>query len=108
MSRRIGEGADLEDLKSYLQRCQGWSRRRAEHVTSLTKPVTLPFMTINRRIVLDENGDPSEVLIPYDQFQELSERYGWDLDDVEEGELREAIADSKAGNREAFVPASDV
>ncbi len=65
-------------------------------------------MTINQRIVLDEKGEPSEVIIPYAQFQELSERYGWDLDDVEEEELREAIADSDTGNREAFVSASDI
>lgn len=65
-------------------------------------------MTITQRIVLDENGEPSEVLIPYAQFQELSEKYGWDLDETEEQELREALADSKAGNRDAFVPASEV
>lgn len=29
-------------------------------------------------------------------------------DETEERELREALADSKAGNRDAFVPASEV
>ena len=65
-------------------------------------------MTITQRIVLDEKGEPSEVLIPYDQFQALSEMYGWDLDETEESELREALADSRAGNRDAFVPASEI
>ena len=65
-------------------------------------------MTITKKIVFDEKGDPTEVLIPYEQFVELSERYGWDLDDLERKELTEALADSQAGNREAFLPASEV
>lgn len=65
-------------------------------------------MTITQRIVLDEKGEPSEVLIPNDQFQALSDMYGWDLDETDESELREASADSRAGNREAFVPASEI
>jgi hypothetical protein len=77
-------------------------------VTIEKTPATIETMTIRQRIVLNEKGEPSEVLIPYAQFQELSERYGWDLDDVEEEELREAIAESDAGNREAFVSASDI
>ncbi|MDB4265373.1 hypothetical protein N9891_01345 [bacterium] len=65
-------------------------------------------MTITKKIVLDEKGEPSGVLIPYSQFMELSESYGWDLDDQESKELSEALADSKAGNKEAFIPASEV
>jgi hypothetical protein len=65
-------------------------------------------MTITKKIVLDENGEPSEVIIPYAQFMELSEVLGLDLDEEERKELHEALADSKAGNRDAFVPASEV
>lgn len=65
-------------------------------------------MTITRKLVLDENGKPSEVLIPYDQFVELAETCGLDLDAEEQKGLREALTDSKAGNKDAFVPASEV
>jgi hypothetical protein len=65
-------------------------------------------IAIRRKLILDENGDPAEVVIPYDQFVEMVEIYGLDLADSEESDLREALADSRAGRREAFVPASDV
>ena len=65
-------------------------------------------VTITRKIVLDEKGNPSEVLIPYEQFVELAETYGLDLAENEENELREALADSKARNRDAFIPAEEV
>ncbi len=65
-------------------------------------------MTITKKIVLDEQGKPTEVIMPYKQFVDLSETYGWDLEDTEREELKEAVADSVSGNRSAFVPASEV
>jgi hypothetical protein len=65
-------------------------------------------MTITKKIVLDEQGKPTEVIMPYQQFVDLSETYGWDLDETEQSELKEALADSVSGNRSAFVPASGV
>ncbi len=65
-------------------------------------------MTITKKIVLDENGVPSDVIIPYEQFVELSETYGWDLNEKETKDLAEALADSRAENRDAFVPAAEV
>jgi hypothetical protein len=40
-------------------------------------------MTITKKIVLNEQGDPTDVLIPYEQFMELSTLYGWDQDEPE-------------------------
>ena len=65
-------------------------------------------MTITRKLVLDEKGDPTEVIIPYAQFVEFVEVYGLDLDDQESRELREAREDSAAGRRSAFVSAEEV
>lgn len=65
-------------------------------------------MTIIKKIILDETGTPSDVIIPYEQFVQLSETYGWDLDEEEQKDLSTALADSRAGNRDAFIPASDV
>jgi len=65
-------------------------------------------MTITRKVVLDENGDPAEVIIPYAQFLEIVEAFGLDLDATEQRELREAIADSSRGHRNAFVTADQI
>ena len=58
--------------------------------------------TIRKKFVVDENGDPIEVVIPYAQFLEWVETYGLDFSEQERAELKAAIADSQAGNREAF------
>lgn len=65
-------------------------------------------MPISKKLVLNEDGNPSEVLIPYEQYVELAETYGFDLDENEQKQLREALADSVAGNRDAFIPAAEV
>ena len=65
-------------------------------------------MTITHQTVLGEDGKPTAAIIPWDEFQELVEAQGKDLDDEERNELREALADSRAGNRDAFVPADEV
>ncbi|MFT5466579.1 MAG: PHD/YefM family antitoxin component YafN of YafNO toxin-antitoxin module [Verrucomicrobiales bacterium] len=60
-------------------------------------------MTISKKLVMDASGRPTDVIIPYDEFVELMETYCFDLSEEEEKDLEEAIADSKAGNEEAFV-----
>jgi len=65
-------------------------------------------MTINSQILLGEDGKPCAVQIPYDQFVEIAEALGLDLPDGEAEELREALADSRAGRREAFVSLESV
>ena len=59
---------------------------------------------IQKKIVIDEHGEPLEVIIPWAQFCELSEALGLDLDATEQAELREALDDSLARRREAFTP----
>ena len=65
-------------------------------------------MTITRKIVLNEQGKPSEVIIPYDQYLDIIEAFGMDLGPQSEAELREALDDSIHGRREAFVTADEV
>lgn len=64
--------------------------------------------TIDRKIVVDDRGEPLEVIIPYAQYVELSETCGLDLDGAQREELRAALADSAARRREAFVPEDEV
>jgi hypothetical protein len=65
-------------------------------------------MTITRKLVIGENGKPSEVIIPYEQFVEIVEALGGDLDPSEADALREAVSDSVDRRRSAFVTADEV
>ena len=61
---------------------------------------------IQKKIVVDEHGEPQEVIIPWAQFRELSELLGLDLDTEAIADLREAKRDWESGDRDAFVPLS--
>ena len=63
---------------------------------------------IQKKIVLGEGGQPVEVIIPWEQFCEMSEALGLDLDSTEQAELREALDDSLARRREAFTPLDEL
>lgn len=63
---------------------------------------------VPKKIVVNESGAPLEVIIAWSDYQDLAERLGWDLQAQEAEELQEAIKDWRSGNREAFVPLSDL
>jgi PHD/YefM family antitoxin component YafN of YafNO toxin-antitoxin module len=63
---------------------------------------------IQKKIVIDEHGQPLEVIISWAQFCELSEALGLDLDAEAMADLREARRDWESGERAAFVPLSDL
>ncbi len=71
------------------------------------RSILLP-MTITRKIVLNEQGQPSEVIIPYDQYIDIIEAFGMDLSAQSQEDLRVAMDDSIRGRREAFVTADEV
>ena len=48
---------------------------------------------IQKKIVVDEAGNPQEVIIPWAQFCELMEELGLDLDEEAATDLRSAQAD---------------
>lgn len=61
-------------------------------------------MTITHQTVVDEQGKPAAALIPWAEFlliQEILE--GGEVTGEEAAALREADADRRAGNREAFT-----
>ena len=67
---------------------------------------TANMITIRKKIVVDERGKPREVIISWNQFCELSEALGLDLDEKAQGDLRAARVDWKKGNVAAFKPLS--
>lgn len=61
------------------------------------------MMNIHKKIVVDEQGDPQEVIIPWDEFQEIAEILGLDLDSEALEDLRQAREDRETGNHEAYI-----
>jgi PHD/YefM family antitoxin component YafN of YafNO toxin-antitoxin module len=61
------------------------------------------MMSIHRKIVVDEHGNPQEVIIPWDEFQGIAEILGLDLDSAALEDLRQAREDRENGRHDAFV-----
>jgi hypothetical protein len=61
-------------------------------------------IAIQKKIVVDEHGDPVEVIVPWAAFCEIAEAFGWDLDEKAKADLREARADLEAKREDAFIP----
>lgn len=61
------------------------------------------MMNIHKKIVVDEQGDPQEVIIPWDEFQEIAEILGLDLDSEALDDLRQAREDREIGNQDAYI-----
>ena len=66
------------------------------------------MIAIQKKIVVDENGAPREVIIPWAQFCELIEVLGLDLDEEAIADLREAREDWEKGDRAAFTPLDEL
>jgi hypothetical protein len=63
---------------------------------------------IQKKIVVNERGEPKEAIIPWKQFCEIAEALGFDLDEEARTDLRAARRDLRLGKAEAFVPVSKV
>jgi len=63
---------------------------------------------ISKKVVVDEKGNPVEVILPWATFCEVVERLGLDLDDEAEADLREARHDLEAGDKDAFMTLSSL
>lgn len=48
-------------------------------------------MTIHKKIVIDDTGKPSEVIIPYEEFKYIEEMLGLDFSKEEKKRLNEAM-----------------
>jgi len=71
-------------------------------VVSRTNP-TNPGMRINKKYILDEQGNPREVVISYEDFLRIWEMLGLDLDDEAVNELRQAHSDRECGRKDQYV-----
>ena len=63
---------------------------------------------IAHKVIVDEKGQAQEVVLSIATFRHIQEVLGADLDEQEEAELREALADSRNGNRSEFVSLEEI
>ena len=66
------------------------------------------MIVIHKKIVVDERGKPQSVLIPWEEFCELSEALGLDLDKRAKADLRATRHDLKRRKTTAFKPLSEI
>ncbi len=66
------------------------------------------MITLKKRVVIDEQGNPTDVIIPWDQFKRLEELPGLDLDDRAEEDLRQAAKDRQEGNLDAYIDINEI
>ena len=61
------------------------------------------MITLHKKIVVDEQGKPMEVIIPWDEYKELEEMLGLDLDQEAIEDLNQAKKDRASGKKDAYV-----
>ncbi len=63
---------------------------------------------IRKKIVLDEYGNPAEVIIPYKEFLEIEEIIGLDLEEEVEEQLLRAQKDRALNKKDAYVDLDEI
>ena len=58
--------------------------------------------TINKKFIVDEHGNPKEVIILFEDFRKIEELLGLDLDENAIHDLKEARMAREAGNSNAY------
>ncbi len=66
------------------------------------------MIDIHKKIVNDENGNPSDVIIPWDEFRQIEEILGLDLDKKTINELREARKKRDKGETTDYITLDDI
>lgn len=61
------------------------------------------MLNIQKKVVIDEQGQPQEVIISWKQFQQISEILGLDLNQEAIDDLRQAQHDRAVKNHDAYV-----
>lgn len=63
---------------------------------------------INKKFIVDEKGNPKEVIILLEDFKKIEELLGLDLDENAINDLRKARIDRETGNKNAYVDLDSV
>jgi len=66
------------------------------------------MITFHKKIVLDENGNPTDVIIPYKEFLELEEILGLDLEKEVKEHLRQVCDERENFKDELYVELDEI
>ncbi len=70
----------------------------------LSVPLWLTDMlTIHKKYIVDDRGQPTDVVVSYQEFLQIEELLGLDLDADAVADLTHARQDREAGKRDAYV-----
>lgn len=61
------------------------------------------MITVHKKIVVDGKGKPTEVIIPWEEYKEIEELLGLDLDKNALADLKQAKEDRENGRYEAYM-----
>lgn len=61
------------------------------------------LLEIPKKYIVDENGRPQEVIIPWDSYLKISEMLGLDLDEKAVADLRQAQKDRASNREDAYI-----
>ena len=61
------------------------------------------MLTIHKKIVKDVNGNPMEVIIPWEEYKKIEESLGLDLTQEVIEDLKQAKIDRDNSNKDAYV-----
>ena len=61
------------------------------------------MLTIHKKMVVDDDGTPQEVILPWKEYRQIEELLGLDLDLKAVTDLEEAAKDRESGSTEAYV-----
>jgi hypothetical protein len=60
-------------------------------------------MSINKRYIVDEQGNPKEVVITVEDYRKIEELLGWDLDKEAVRQLDLARSDRESRKKDAYL-----
>ncbi len=61
------------------------------------------MLTIHKKVVKDVNGNPTEVIIPWDEYKKIEESLGLDLSQEAIEDLKQAKIDRDNSNKDAYI-----
>ncbi|MCB1033716.1 MAG: hypothetical protein KDD47_07775 [Acidobacteria bacterium] len=61
------------------------------------------MQTIHKKLVVDEEGRPQEVILPWEEFRQIEELLGLDLDAKAVADLEASAEDRAKGTPGAYV-----
>ena len=77
--------------------------KRAIVIIHCNNLIGAAMISIDKKYVVDEHGNPKEVLIQFEDFKKIEELLGLDLDDSAISDLQEARRNREAGKTDAYV-----